>query len=298
MRAFVTGVQGFVGTWLSQHLEACGDEVVAPPDGFDVTEPAGVRRAILEAQPDAVFHLAARSHVGESWKDPAGTFKVNATGTLHLLDAALACDQTPTVLLISSAEVYGNVSEAQLPLTEQSALAPVTPYAASKVAGEYLGLQAHLGTKLAVIRARSFNHVGPGQAAGFVVSALAQRIVAAQRSGEKRLAVGNLDARRDYTDVRDVVRAYRLLVERGHPGEVYNVCSGRDVPVRHLAEELLRLSGADLELFVDPDLVRPVELPVLRGDNTVLREATGWEPGIELVQTLTDVLAYWREQPA
>ncbi len=296
MKAFVTGANGFVGHWLIRHLEASGDEVVSPPDGFDVTDPSSVRSAVIEAEPDAVFHLAALSHVGESWKDPARTFAVNATGTLHVLDAALACDQKPKVLVVSSAEVYGNVAEADLPLTEGRPLAPVTPYAVSKVSAEYLGIQAYLGTKLPVIRARSFNHVGPGQLPNFVVPALARRIVLAQQKGETELAVGSLEARRDFTDVRDVVRAYRLLVEKGTPGEVYNVCSGKDLAVSHLAERLLSLSGAQLDLVVDPELVRPVELPVLRGDSTKLREATGWAPDIKLDQTLADVLRYWREQ--
>lgn len=298
MKAFITGSQGFVGTWLRRHLEACGDEVVVAPEGFDVTDPATVRRAVVESQPDALFHLAARSHVGESWKNPAGTFNVNANGTLHVLDAALACDQPPTVLVVSSSEVYGNVSDHQLPLSEDEPLRPVTPYAASKVSAEFLALQAYLGTKLPVMCTRSFNHVGPGQAPNFVVSALAQRIVKAQSSGQKELAVGNLTARRDYTDVRDVVRAYRLLIEKGTPGEIYNVCSGQDFAVQHLADRLLALSGADMTLTIDPDLVRPVELPVLKGDNTKVVKATGWSPEIGLDQTLSDVLRYWREQPA
>ncbi len=296
MKAFITGANGFVGNWLTQHLTGCGDEVVPASDRFDLTDHETVRHDILEAQPEVLFHLAAQSHVGESWKNPARTFTVNATGTLHVLDAALACDTPPTVVLISSSEVYGNVKEHQLPLTEETSLAPVTPYASSKVAAEYLGVQAYLGTKLPVIRTRSFNHVGPGQAPNFVVSALAQRIVKAGRSGDRQLAVGNLDARRDYTDVRDVVRAYRLLAERGTPGQVYNVCSGKDMAVSHLADRMLALSGAKLELTVDPDLVRPVEVPVLRGDSAKLKETTGWQPEISLDQTLADVLRYWQEQ--
>jgi len=296
VRTFVTGSGGFVGQWLCRHLDACGDDVIEASETFDVTDPEGVRKVIIAAQPEVLIHLAARSHVGESWKNPVATFETNATGTLHVLDAALACDQPPTVLLISSAEVYGNVQEHQLPLKEAEPLAPVTPYASSKVAAEFLGLQAFLGTKLPVIRTRSFNHVGPGQAPNFVISALAQRIVNAERSGDSELRVGNLEARRDFTDVRDVVRAYRLLVEHGRAGEVYNVCSGRDRSVSYVAGRLLALSGAKLELVVDADLVRPVELPVLRGDNLAIRQVTGWSPEIDLDQTLSDVLRYWREQ--
>jgi GDP-4-dehydro-6-deoxy-D-mannose reductase len=158
------------------------------------------------------------------------------------------------------------------------------------VAAEFLGLQAHLGHGLPVIRVRAFNHVGPGQGESFVVSALARRIVMAQQAGSATLAVGNLSPRRDFTDVRDVVRAYRLLIERGVPGEVYNVCSGRDVAIEDVVRRLLELAGADLELEVDQSLLRPVDVPVLRGDGGRLHAATGWEPAIPLDETLRDVL--------
>ena len=296
MKAFVTGASGFVGTWLCDHLRACGDEVVVPQVGFDLTDPDSVRHGLVEAQPDAVFHLGARSHVGESWQEPAGTFKVNATGTLHVLDAALACDAPPTVLLVSSSEVYGTVSQDEVPVSEGSALRPVTPYAASKVAAEYLGVQAYLGTKLPVVISRSFNHVGPGQAPNFAVSAFAKRIVDAKAQNKKSLAVGNLDARRDFTDVRDVVRAYRMLVERGTPGEVYNVCSNKDVSIGEIADSLLRLSGIDARFEVDPSLLRPVELPLLTGDNSKIVESIGWRPEISLDQTLRDTLDYWHQR--
>lgn len=295
MKAFITGANGFVGNWLQRHLDACGDDVVAASDTFDLKAPDSVHREITEAQPDVVYHLAARSHVGESWKDPAGTFAVNATGTLHVLDAALSCDTTPTVVLISSSEVYGTVTPDELPLTESSPLRPVTPYASSKIAAEFLGLQAYLGTKVPVIRARSFNHVGPGQAANFVVSALAKRIVEAGRSGQETLAVGNLDARRDFLDVRDVVRAYRLMAEKGTPGEVYNVCSGTDISIQELVDRLLALAKSKATLTVDPALVRAVELPVLRGSSEALRKATGWAPEISLDQTLADTLRHWQQ---
>lgn len=296
MRAFVTGAKGFVGTWLSDHLRACGDEVLLPPDGFDLTNAEVVRRSVLEAQPDCVYHLGARSHVGESWKDPAETFAVNATGTLNLLDAALACNTTPTVLVVSSSEVYGTADAGEMPLAENAQLRPVTPYAASKVAAEFLGLQAYLGTKLPVIVSRSFNHVGPGQRENFVVSAFAKRIVDAEAEGRDVLKVGNLEARRDFTDVRDVVRAYRILVEQGTPGEIYNVCSNSDISIGEIAEKLLALSGTEARLEVDPQLLRPVELPVLRGDNSKIMDSVGWKPEISIEQTLRDTLDYWHEQ--
>jgi len=243
-----------------------------------------------------VYHLAALTHVGRSWDDPAEVLHVNATGTLYVLEAARACASVPRVLLVSSAEVYGVVPEGRLPVTEDEPLAPVTPYAASKVAAEYLGVQQHLAHGLPVIRVRPFNHIGPGQSSGFVVAALAERIAQAVRAGASSIPVGNLSARRDLTDVRDVVRAYRTLVTDGTPGEVYNVCSGRDVAIDEVAARLLDLAGAQLELVPDPSLVRPVDVPVVRGDPGKLEAATRWRPEIDLEKTLRDVLDQWTEQ--
>jgi GDP-4-dehydro-6-deoxy-D-mannose reductase len=181
-----------------------------------------------------------------------------------------------------------------LPLDEESPTAPLTPYAASKLAAEALAAQAYLGHGQRVFVVRPFNHIGPGQSPNFAVPALAKRIVDADRSKASTIPVGNLSARRDFTDVRDVVRAYRLLIESGRPGTVYNVCTGRDVSIREIAEGLLALAGTALELQTDPSLVREVEVPVLRGDAGRLSAATGWKPEIPLEQTLSDVLAYWR----
>jgi len=291
MRAFVTGGHGFVGPHLIAHLVACGDDVIAPDQHeLDLDDAAGLKRAVGAASPDAVYHLAALAHVGDSWADPLRTFAVNATGTLHVLEAARALDAPPRVLLIGSAEVYGAVTAQDLPLREDRPLVPVTPYAASKVAAEYLGVQYHAGFGLPVVRARSFNHVGPGQSGSFVVADIARRVAAAVRSGESEIRVGNLAARRDFTDVRDVVRAYRLLIERGEPGEVYNVCSGRDVAIEALVRRMLVLAGADLRLEPDPELLRPADVPVLRGDRSRLCNATAWEPEVSLDDTLRAVL--------
>lgn len=293
MRSLVTGGKGFVGSWLTAHLADLGDEVVVIDHEVDVTDAQAVRAAVQDAGPGAVYHLAARTHVGQSWTDPSTVFEVNALGTLHVLEAARACEPMPRVLLVSSAEVYGMVEESALPVGEDAALAPVTPYAASKVAAEYLAVQAHLGHGLPVIRVRPFNHVGPGQPSGFVVPSFAERIVEAKRKGVRSLPVGNMAARRDLTDVRDVVRAYRLLVERAPAGEVYNVCSGRAVSVEEVAHRMLELAGIDLELVTDPALARPVDVPVMRGDPTRVEAATGWRPEIDLDRTLADVLAEW-----
>jgi len=197
------------------------------------------------------------------------------------------------VLVVSSAEVYGVVGTDQLPLDEHTATLPASPYAASKLAAEAVALQAWRGYGQPVMVVRPFNHIGPGQSPNFFVPALAKRIVEARRAGAGSLPVGTLTTRRDFTDVRDVVVAYRRLIEAGEPGGVYNVCSGRDVAMAEVARDLLRLAGADLELVTDPALVRPVDVPRLRGDATLLRETTGWVPVIPLATTLADVLASW-----
>lgn len=257
---------------------------------IDVTDGAALRRAMIAARPDAVYHLAAFSQVGESWADPAEVFRVNALGSLHVLEAARACNETPRVVLVSSAEVYGRVSGDELPLAEDAPCRPVTPYAASKVAAEFLGVQAHLGYGLPVVRVRPFNHVGPGQSSRFVVAALADRIAEAARTGTRVVPVGNLTTRRDLTDVRDVVAAYRLLVLHGAAGEVYNVCSGNDVAVGDVAVRLAALAGAEVTFEPDASLVRPVDVPALRGNPARLEATTGWKPSTPLDDTLMAVL--------
>jgi GDP-4-dehydro-6-deoxy-D-mannose reductase len=298
MRAFVTGGHGFVGPWLVEHLRSSGDEVVVAGSGVDVTDPGAIGPAMNEAGPDAVYHLAAQSSVGSSWTDAARTFEVNATGTLRVLAAAQECRPRPRVLVVSSAEVYGKVAPSRLPVAETEPFRPVTPYAASKAAAELLGLQAFLGSRLDVVRVRPFNHTGPGQGLQFVIPALSHQVVEAGRTGATVLRTGNLAVRRDITDVRDVVRAYRLLVEGGCPGEVYNVCSGSSFEVEDLARRLLALAGLDLALTVDPSRVRPVDVPDIRGDPARLKAATGWAPAVSLDDTLSDVLAHWRRVEA
>lgn len=297
VKALITGAAGFVGGYLRTHLEDQGDEVVGLDAEVDVTDGEAVGAAIAEAAPDAVYHLAAASNVGSSWNAPVEVLRVNAEGTLNVL---LACEAAGVgrILNVGSAEEYGKVDPADLPLTEHAPLCPVTPYGASKVAADHLALQAFLGRGQAVVRVRPFNHLGPSQSGRFVASALAEQVARNEHLGNDVVMAGDLSPRRDFTDVRDVVRAYRLLVEVGEPGEVYNVCSGADVAVSEVAEHLMSRAERPMHIELDPERLRPVELPVLRGDCTKLRTATGWHPEIPLNQTLDDLLDWWRRRVA
>jgi GDP-4-dehydro-6-deoxy-D-mannose reductase len=306
-KVLITGAAGFVGRHLTAHLEACGDEVVGVDrfpiegsdlPGVDITDAAAVASLMETIRPEAIYHLAGWADVGGSWKAPVEAFRANAEGTLNVLGAAVDAGVS-RVLAVSSADVYGKVEPAELPLTEDSPLRPASPYAASKVAADYLGLQAWLGRALPVLRVRAFNHLGPGQTDKFVAPAIASRIARAERDGNAApLPIGDLSARRDFTDVRDVVRAYRLLMEKGEAGEVYNVCSGVDLAVQDLADQMLAQARIPLRFETDPELLRPVEVPVLRGSHDRLTDATGWEPEIPIAQTLTDLLEDWRERVA
>jgi len=296
MKALVTGAAGFVGRHLITHLQTMGDDVVGIDlqDGPDLLDGEALRDKILGTSPDAVYHLGGWSDIGGSWTDPQGAFRANADGTLNLLQACIAA-KVPRVLSVSSADVYGKVMLNELPINEQSELRPITPYAASKIAADFLGLQAFLGYGLDVIRVRAFNHLGPGQTNRFVASAIAERVATNERDGSEIVPVGNLSPRRDFTDVRDVVRAYRLLVEHGSAGEAYNVCSGNDIAISELADNILRLSDRPMRLEEDSSLQRPVDVPVLLGDPTKVFQATNWSPEISLDQTLMDLLSQWRQ---
>ncbi len=296
MRALVTGAGGFVGVHLVRHLEEQGDDVIQlerTVDGIDIADADALTDAVVSAKPEVVYHLAGAADVGGSWSAARETFLSNALGTLNLLDAARQAG-TGRVLAVTSADVYGRVSQDELPINEDQPLRPVSPYAASKVAADALAQQAWLGHRLPVIRVRAFNHLGPGQSDRFLAPSLAARIARNERDGGDEVPIGNMTPRRDVTDVRDVVRAYRLLMAAGEPGAVYNVCRGTAVSVRQIAEALLGMARRPMRLASDPELQRPVDIPVLVGDNGALRAATGWEPTIPLDRTLTDVLEDWR----
>jgi GDP-4-dehydro-6-deoxy-D-mannose reductase len=296
VKALITGAGGFVGPYLAAHLEACGDEVVGTDLEVDITDGEGVLKAFVASSPDVVYHLAAASHVGTSWSAPVDVLRVNAEGSLNVFLAALEAG-VQRVLLIGSAEQYGRLTPEQIPVVETTPMQPVSPYGASKAAAEMLASHVFHGRGLPIVAVRAFNHLGPGQSDNLVASSIARQVAAAERAGGGVVATGDLSPRRDFTDVRDVVRAYRLLVERGVPGEAYNVCSGRDVAIQEIADHYAGMATAEIRFELDPARLRPVDVPVVRGDNTKLCTTTGWAPELSLEQTLADVLAWWRTHP-
>jgi GDP-4-dehydro-6-deoxy-D-mannose reductase len=296
-RVLVTGGSGFAGRHLVAACAAAGDEVVTAErsSGVDLLDAESIRAAVGSAGPDVVYHLAARAHVGESWKDPGGTLHDNVAMTVNLLEAVRAEAPGATVVAVSSSEVYG--PPARLPVDESALLAPQNPYAVSKAASDLAAgfyADAH---GMRVLRARAFNHSGPGQEPTYAIASFARQAAVAAVEGAPvlRIVTGNPDTRRDYTDVRDVVRAYRLLAAHGEPG-AYNVCSGVARSARALIAGLAEAAGMPLEHVVDPELVRPNEVEELRGSAERLRAATGWEPEIPLERTLADTVEWWREQ--
>jgi GDP-4-dehydro-6-deoxy-D-mannose reductase len=291
MKALITGAGGFVGPHLAHMLAEAGDSVVGLDlqNGPNLLDGQGWVETIDRFRPDAIYHLAGWSDVAGSWHDPATTFQINALGTLSVLEAALAAG-TSRFLLISSADVYGPVVPGDQPITETHPPSPRSPYGVSKQAAEALGVRYHRAHDLGVIIVRPFNHLGPGQSDRFAAPAFAAQIAEAERRGTGEVAHGDLSAKRDLTDVRDVVRAYRMLVESGTPGEIYNVCSGRAVSMETVLTTMIERAVVPVTAKVDPARLRPVELPILEGSSHKLREATGWQPAYPLEQTLTDVL--------
>jgi GDP-4-dehydro-6-deoxy-D-mannose reductase len=298
MKAFITGADGFVGRHLQAFLEASGDTVQGADRECDVTNAQVVRDVLESSHPDVIYHLAALTHVGESWNHPVEFTRVNVLGTTNVLEAAHAVVPDATVVLVSSADVYGVVTPDDLPLRETFRVAPANPYSSSKVEAERAAHEAVRSRGQRVVIARPFNHVGPGQSTQFVIPALVDRLLDAVDNGATSIAVGDLSARRDFSDVRDVVRAYRLLAKHALDGETYNIASGHDAGLADVAAMLVEELAPDVRLVPDDALFRPVEIPVMRGSFEKLHEATGWEPSITLDQSLRDVVADLRVRRA
>lgn len=313
MRVLVTGAGGFVASHLVESLaaehpgalvfgtERPGTRIPAGPGGSvtgmeaDLHDPVAVARVVEESAPDRIVHLAGQSSVQRSWAAPGETLQTNVLGLVNLLDEVRRRGLAPAVLVVGSAEEYGPVPSSEIPITEASPLRPSSPYAVSKVAQGALARLYGPAGGMRIVLTRTFPHTGPRRGEVFAESSFARQIVEIEAGAQPPvLSVGNLDAVRDYTDVRDVVRAYGALLEKGESGVAYNVCSGTGRPIREMLDILLAASAARVEVRVDPDRLRPSDIPVLVGDPARLRAATGWEPRIPLERTLGDLLDFWR----
>lgn len=313
-RAFITGIAGFAGSHLAEYLLDAGYEVSGlslPAGGTrnidhikehldlrlgSLEDGAWLRGVLAEVRPDHVYHLAAQAAVPQAWADPGPTLVNNILGQLNLIRTLLELDLKPRLLVVGSADEYGLVRPEELPIREANPLRPNNPYAVSKIAQDYLGYQYYLSHRLPVVRVRPFNHIGPRQGPGFVTADFAMQIAEAEAGlRPPTLRVGNLTARRDFSDVRDIVRAYALALERGEPGEVYNVGSEQEHSVQEILKVLLGQSRIPLQVEPDPARLRPSDIPVVICDCTKFRRQTGWRTTYTLEESLRDVLEYWRE---
>jgi len=317
VRTLITGVTGFVGPHLARELHRAGPEnelwgltwgrfdsealAAAAPgirllDG-DIVESAFIESALDEARPEVIYHLAAASSVARSWDNAARFLEINAMATARLFDTALHLDLEPVIVISSTAEIYGRVVSGTAPLTEATPLAPVSPYGTSKAAQDLLAAQYNAGRGLDTVRLRFFHLTGPGRPHHFVASSFARQIALIELGRAPAvLRVGNLDSVRDFTDVRDAVRACRMAANRRHGGEAFHVCSGQSVAISDIVDHLLELSTADIAVEVDRERFRRADIPWLVGDPAKIESATGWRPEIPLRQTLADLLDWWRHQ--
>ena len=296
MRTLVTGLSGFVGGYCAEQLEATADLAL---DGraVDLRRLEEVQAAVDQARPDAVIHLAAQSSVPAAFDDPLDTQQTNFLGTLNLLLALRATGFAGRMLFVGSGDVYGTVPAAELPVGEDRPLRPRNPYAVSKVAAEALCYQWSQTGPFEVLMVRPFNHIGPRQSTRFAVADFARQIVRMrQGKAPPELKVGDIDATRDFTDVRDIVRAYLRIMESGVNGEVYNVCSGTERSLRSIVERLSELARTPLDLAVQADRLRPSEQRRMCGSFERLQAHTGWRPAIPFDQTLADILEYWEQE--
>jgi GDP-4-dehydro-6-deoxy-D-mannose reductase len=296
-KLLLTGASGFVGGFVQQVMPCVplerGGQIV------DLRDAASTNDAIRSIRPDAVIHLAAQTFVPQSFSDPRETFDINFLGTFNLLSALKQSKFAGRFLLVSSSDVYGLVHPATLPVTETALPRPRSPYAVSKVAAEALCFQWSQTEGFEIVIARPFNHIGPGQRPDFVISGFAKQIAEIKRGRHPTVVeVGDIDVTRDFSDVRDVVRAYQLLLNQGKPGETYNVCSGVECSVRSLLNQLLSRAGVKADIRQDPARLRPSEQRRIYGSAQKLNADVGWQPTHSIEQTLDDILDYWEKQIA
>lgn len=313
MRALITGITGFAGGHLAQTLLDRGDEIFGvardagqglnhlsrevSPTILDMRDPQVVDNLLAEIQPDAIYHLAAQAFVPTAWADPWMTLENNIRPQLNILEAMVRQKSNARLLIVASNEVYGRVRSSELPVKEDTPLRPNNPYGVSKVAQDMLGLQYYLSHQVDVLRVRAFNHIGPRQSPIFVTASFAKQIAEIETGLiEPVLHVGNLEAKRDFTDVKDVMQAYVLLVLHGDSGEAYNVGTGRAHSIQALLDILLSFTDVDIKIAPDPNRLRPADVPVIYADNSKLRTKTGWAPTCKFEDSLRHVLDYWREE--
>ncbi len=317
MNVLITGITGFAGSHLAEYILAEHPDArvhgivrwrsrmdnIAHLTGrielheADLKDMVSLKKALQIARPDKVFHLAAQSFVPTSWRLPAETFQINSVGQINLFEALLDLKLDPRIQIAGSSEEYGMVHADEVPMKETNPLRPLSPYAVSKVAQDLLGYQYFKSYGLRAIRTRGFNHTGPRRGDVFVTSNFAKQLAQIEKGRrEPVIHVGNLDAKRDFTDVRDMVKAYWLATEKGEDGDVYNVGTGGTISMHKLLEMLLTLTKVKVEVKVDPDRLRPSDVQILQADPTKFRKQTGWEPVIPFEKTLRDLLDYWRER--
>jgi len=312
MKVLITGISGFVGSHLAEYCQSKGAEVHGTTrwrsqvenlkdiedltlHECDINDAFAFREVIKKVKPDWIFHLAAQSFVKASWTEPYQTLHTNIMGELNLFEAVRNIpNYNPRIQIAGSSEEYGHAEK--MPITEDTPLLPLSPYGVSKVAQDLLARQYFKSYGMHIIVTRAFNHTGPRRGEVFVCSSFAKQIVEIEKGKEPVISVGNLEAKRDFTDVRDTVKGYWLALEKGEPGEVYNICSGNSYPISNILKKLLSCSKIKIKIKQDPERMRPSDLPVLFGDCSKFMKQTGWKPTIPIEQTLEDILEYWRKK--